>query len=188
MTSLPPPTASPSSALAAGTDTRSQRMVRRLGGFLSVAAVVLGADQWTKALVRARLDYGDTWPDGWTLIRITHVENTGAAFGIFQGAGGALTVIALGLVAAITFVLLTLPVTSRLYTVALSAILGGALGNLIDRLRLGAVTDFIDPAYYPAFNIADSAIVCGVIALLVLTWFEKSEVPPSPAEPSEATS
>ena len=184
MTSLPPaPPASP-----AGTDTLAQRTMRRLAAFLSVAAVVLAADQWTKALVRARLDYGDTWPDGWTLIRITHVENTGAAFGIFQGAGGALTVVALGLVAAITFVLLTLPVTSRFYTIALSAILGGALGNLIDRLRLGAVTDFIDPAYYPAFNIADSAIVCGVIALLALTWFEKPAPPPtSSAEPSEVS-
>ena len=52
---------------------------RRLGAFLSIAALVLIADQWTKSLVRARLEYGETWPAGWELIRITHVENTGAA-------------------------------------------------------------------------------------------------------------
>ena len=54
---------------------------------------------------------------------------------------------------------------------ALSMILGGAIGNFIDRVTKGTVTDFIDPAYYPAFNIADSAIVCGVAAILILTWF-----------------
>ena len=168
MTSLPPtstPTASPA-PLATGPE-----LLRRLVRFLSVAAVVLVADQWSKAEVRARLDYGDTWPVGWELIRFTHVENTGAAFGIFPGWGGALMIIALVLVAALTFVLLTQPWVNRWYTLALSAILGGAVGNLVDRVRLGAVTDFIDPTHYPAFNIADSAIVCGVAAILILTWF-----------------
>ena len=154
---------------------------RRLAAFISIAALVLAADQWTKSLVRARLAYGESWPPGWELIRITHVENTGAAFGIFQGMGGALMIVALLLVAALTFVLLTQPWVTGRYTIALSAILGGAVGNLIDRIRLGAVTDFIDPTHYPAFNIADSAIVCGVLAILALTWLTPEPAPSTTA-------
>ena len=62
----------------------------------------------------------------------------------------------------------------RLFSAALALILGGALGNLIDRVRLGAVTDFIEPTHYPAFNVADSAIVVSVAALLLMAWFERS--------------
>lgn len=184
MTSQPP--AGPI-AISTSADTRGRRLVRRLVAFLSIAAVVLGADQWSKALVRERLDFGETWPPGWELIRFTHVENTGAAFGIFQGAGDVLMLVALFLVAVLTFVLLTQPWITRWYTLALSAILGGALGNLVDRVRLGAVTDFIDPTHYPAFNIADSAIVCGVIAILVLTWFTPEHPEPTEREATEAT-
>ena len=155
----------------------------------SVAALVVLLDQGVKALVRARLDYGATWPEGWELIRLTHIENTGAAFGILQGAGGALTVVTLIAIAAIAVILLRLSEHNRRYALSLSAILGGAIGNLIDRLRLGAVTDFIDPTHYPAFNIADSAIVVGVLALLALTWFEPT--PPAaeeaPAAPEVAS-
>ena len=86
---------------------------------------------------------------------------------------GALMIIALVLVAALTFVLLTQPWVTRWYTLALSAILGGAVGNLVDRVRLGAVTDFIDPTHYPAFNIADSAIVVGIGAILLLSFIEE---------------
>ncbi|MGE3856316.1 MAG: signal peptidase II [Dehalococcoidia bacterium] len=184
MTSRPSagPAGSPASA-----DTRARRLLRRIAGFLSVAAVVLAADQWSKALVRARLEYGETWPPGWELIRFTHVENTGAAFGILQGMGGALMVIALLLVAGLTFVLLTQAWITRWYTLALSAILGGAVGNLVDRVRLGAVTDFIDPTHYPAFNIADSAIVCGVGAIILLTWLAPEHADPAP-DASEARS
>lgn len=164
-TPLPRPTAP--------ADSRVRRVLRRMRLFLAVATAVVAVDQWSKALVRARLDFGESWPAGWEWIRFTYVENTGAAFGAFQGASDVLAVVALVAVAAITFALLALPVRGRLYTIALSGILGGAVGNLIDRVRFGAVTDFIDPAYYPAFNIADSAIVMSVGLLLALTWFER---------------
>ncbi len=148
---------------------------RRIVTFLLIAGAVILVDQWTKALVRARLEIGETWPPGWELIRLTHLENTGAAFGIFPGASGVLMIIGLGAVAAIAVVLVMLPSRSPLYTIALSGILGGAVGNLIDRVRLGGVTDFIDPTHYPAFNIADSAIVLSVIVLLAYTWFQPEE-------------
>ena len=147
-------------------------LVERLRGFLVIAAVVTALDQASKALVRDRLALGETWLHGWGLIRLSHVENTGAAFGILQGAGDLLIVTTLIAVGALAFFLLTLPSRSRLYPLALSLILGGAVGNLIDRVRYGSVTDFIDPTHYPAFNLADSAIVIGVVALFVLSWFE----------------
>ena len=172
----------------------SDRLVHRMGGFLLIAAAVVLLDQATKAGIRAWLHPGETWPEGWDLIHLSHVRNTGAAFGILQGAGDFLVVAALLGVGAITVLLLTLPATSRWYPVALSAILGGAIGNLADRVRLGHVTDFIDPWNYPAFNVADSAIVLGVITIAVLSFVDDNrdpseepaaEVAPREARPSE---
>lgn len=161
--------------------------ITRVATFLAIAAAVVLVDQWTKALVRARLEIGETWPAGWEIIRLTHVENTGAAFGILQNASGPLMVIGLALAAGVTFVLLALPSRNRLYAIALSGVLGGAVGNLIDRVRLGAVTDFIDPTHYPAFNVADSAIVVSVGALLLLTWFSDDDAPTVPTEATAPT-
>lgn len=144
--------------------------LRRATPWLALAAAVTALDQGTKALVRARLELYEVWPAGWELIRFTHIQNTGAAFGILQGAGAFLLVAAFIVIAGITAFLLTLPSHGRLYHVALALILGGAVGNLIDRVRLGAVTDFIDPTHYPAFNLADSGIVCGVALLAFLAF------------------
>lgn len=153
-------------------DRASQRLTSRLVTFLVVAGIIVIADQMTKAGIRGWLHPGETWPEGWELIRLTHVRNTGAAFGILQGAGDFLIIAPLIAIAAITFFLLTLPASSRWYTIGLSAILGGAVGNLIDRIRLGHVTDFIDPWNYPSFNVADSAIVLGLIGIAVLSFID----------------
>jgi len=147
----------------------------RLAVLLGLSLFVILVDQASKALVRANLDRGDTWPEGWELIRISHVHNSGAAFGILQDAGAFLVIAPLIAIAAITVALLALAAHNRWYSVALAAILGGAIGNLIDRLRLGYVTDFIDPMRYPSFNIADSAIVLGVITILVLTFLAPTD-------------
>ncbi len=159
------------------------RMAARLWRFLLIASAIIVVDQATKSIVRANLVPGETWPEGWDLIRIAHVQNTGAAFGILQDAGTFLVVVPLIAIGALTFYLLSLPAHSRFYPAALSMILGGAIGNLIDRVRLGAVTDFIDPTHYPAFNVADSCIVLGVIAIAVLAFTEPDEAPSTaPAE------
>ncbi|MEX2446770.1 MAG: signal peptidase II [Dehalococcoidia bacterium] len=150
-------------------------MTRRLRLPLAVAILAVLLDQATKALVRLYLPFGESWPEGWTLIRLARVENTGAAFGILQGAGGWLIVVTLVAIGAITFFLMTMPHRGRLFPLALSLILGGAVGNLIDRVRFGSVTDFIDPTHYPAFNLADSAIVVGVVTMFVVSWFEPDE-------------
>ena len=148
------------------------RVLERLRPILLVAGAVLVLDQVTKAAIRGWLSLGETWPSGFELIRITHVENSGAAFGILQDAGIFLlfaSVVAIVLI--ITYLIWT-PVEGWIPTMALALILGGALGNLGDRWARGSVTDFIDPTHYPAFNLADSAIVLGVGALAVLSLFE----------------
>ena len=157
---------------------------RRIAALLGFSVVVIVADQVTKAAIRASLHPGETWPEGWELIRLSHVHNTGAAFGILQGAGTFLVVAPFLATAAITVFLLTLPTHSRWYSIALAAILGGAVGNLIDRIRLGHVTDFIDPTHYPSFNLADSAIVLGVLTIVVLSFFAPVEGGASDGEPA----
>lgn len=151
------------------------RLVQRLRGVLLIGAGVIATDQLSKALVRDRLSRGDHWPEGADLLRFSHIENSGAAFGILEGAGGFLLISTLIGIGAIVAYVLYAPAGDWRYTLGLGAILGGAIGNLIDRVRLGAVTDFIDPAHYPAFNIADSAIVVGVIGLIVLSLFDPPE-------------
>ncbi|HJM88094.1 MAG TPA: signal peptidase II [Dehalococcoidia bacterium] len=145
----------------------------RLLPFFGIALAVVAADQLTKSLIRGWLDRGESWPtrDGW--LQLSHVENSGAAFGILQGAGTLLIIPALiGIVAVIAF-LFVAPFGGRLYSVALALILGGATGNLIDRAARSTVTDFIDPKFYPAFNIADSAIVIAVVTLFLLSFLDQ---------------
>ena len=150
--------------------------VRRFAG---IAAAVVILDQLTKALVRAWLSEGETWPEGFDLIRISHVENSGAAFGILQDGGPFLIASSiLGAVIVLIF-LRAAPPGDRLYETALALVLGGAVGNLIDRLFRGTVTDFIDPTHYPSFNIADSSIVVGVIALAVISLVRPGSKPES---------
>lgn len=138
--------------------------------FATVAIAAIVADQATKAIIRGWLAEGETWPAGFELIRLSHVENTGAAFGILQGAGPLLVVASIVGVVVVLALLYTAPTGDRLYTAALALVLGGAVGNLIDRVLRGEVTDFIDPTHYPAFNLADSSIVVGVIALILLSF------------------
>jgi signal peptidase II len=108
----------------------------------------------------------------WYFLSITHIQNTGSAFGLITDQSFLLTIIAIvGLLVILLFYRHSLQ-SGVLSTIALGLIFGGALGNLIDRIRLGHVTDFIyvrlwDDVYWPAFNIADSAVTVGVIVLAI---------------------
>ncbi len=139
------------------------------GVFFLTALLVVVADQLSKIGIRANLAMGESLPET-GLFRLTHVYNTGAAFGLFQGQSFPLTIVAIfGIIVLLLFTLLfyhRFPLLdSRLGKPALGLILGGTIGNLIDRLRFGGVTDFIDVGIWPAFNIADSAVVVGTIIL-----------------------
>ncbi len=154
---------------------RARSLTERAGPLLLIAAVVFAIDQVSKALVRSWLAVGESWPADFELIRFGHVENNGAAFGILQGAGPLLVVTTTIAIVLIAVVMVRAETYPRPYLYALALILGGAVGNLADRLVRGAVTDFIDPTHYPSFNIADSAIVIGVSAIVLLTLFESSD-------------
>ena len=136
-------------------------------GFGSAALVTL-ADQATKELVRVNLDYGEVIPVT-GFFNVVYQHHTGAAFGMFLSRGS--TLLAFALVAIVVLsVLLIRTEHDRWGAAALAAMLGGAAGNVIDRLRHGAVVDWLDfhaaGWHWPAFNLADAAIVCGVGLLL----------------------
>jgi signal peptidase II len=146
---------------------------------LLVAGVVIALDQWTKMLVRANIpDYTSVIPipglEDYLILE--HVHNYGAAFGILQGLGGPLIVIAVIVSLAMLFYVHYIPATAWIVLVLLGLQLGGAVGNVIDRINLGYVTDFVKLGipgvyYIPNFNVADNAIVFGVIGLgIYIMW------------------
>ncbi|MDQ6800037.1 MAG: signal peptidase II [Acidobacteriota bacterium] len=153
--------------------------------FLSLAIILL--DAWTKWLVSAHIDMHESISLIPNLFQLVHVRNTGAAFGIGANAQSAivpllLNIGAIGVFFVVVAYAFRTAVTDRLLQVGLHLILGGAIGNLIDRFRLGYVVDFLDvymnwggqPHHWPAFNVADSAICIG-IGLLFLDMRKKPE-------------
>ncbi len=149
-------------------------MRRLLPLFLSMGGVV-ALDQATKALLVRWLEPYDSWPlvDG--LLSISHVRNRGAAFGLLSELDLpyqplVLALLSVAALAAIALYFVRLPATARLPRLALTLVLGGAIGNLLDRLRLGYVVDFIHVYWrryqWPDFNVADSAITVGVLLLV----------------------
>jgi signal peptidase II len=147
--------------------------VRRVAPWLAVAAVIVAADQATKALVQASLAPGERI-QVIPFADLVLVFNTGAAFSFLAGAGGwqrgFFIVIAFAAIALIGW-LLVRHAGERLFCAGLALILGGAIGNLWDRIALGHVVDFVllhaGGWHFPAFNVADSAITVGA-ALLIL--------------------
>ena len=154
-------------------------MKRRLQDYLVLLLIsgsVIGLDQWTKSLVRASLELGEIWsPWAWLTpyARIVHWYNTGSAFGMFQGASMVFTVLAFIISGAIIFYYPRVPREEWALRLALSLQLAGALGNLIDRLTVGHVTDFISVGNFPVFNIADSSITIGVGVLLISMFIQE---------------
>ncbi len=143
---------------------------KRKVAFSLTALLVLVSDQLSKIWIRSNLDVGQSLPETGPF-RLTHIYNTGAAFGLFQDQSFSLTIVALiGIVAVLLFVFIVprrFPsLDTKLGILALGLVFGGTIGNLVDRLRFGYVTDFIDISIWPAFNIADSAITVGIILLL----------------------
>ena len=127
------------------------------------AAVFLGLDQATKQLVIHNVDRGDSI-NVFFGIDLTNVRNNGVAFGAFAG-GGALIGILTAVALAALLVYFFLRAGTPWLWLPVGVILGGALGNLLDRIRIGAVVDFIDPSFWPAFNVADMGIVIGIFGL-----------------------
>jgi signal peptidase II len=135
--------------------------------FWGAAVAILVLDQVTKTIVRSSLERGESWPDPDWPVRIRYVTNTGAAFGILEDQTTFLVVMALLGIAAIYLYYRFPPFDHWVVPIAIGMLLGGAAGNLLDRVRLGEVTDFIDFPRFPAFNVADSSINVGIATIII---------------------
>lgn len=158
---------------------------RLLYGIISLAVIVL--DQWTKLIIRN--NFRVNWDHKVVIpgfFDIVHVRNRGAAFGLGAGSDSApliLNVLAIGVFFFVLVLALRSSVGERILQVGLHLILGGAVGNLIDRFTLGSVVDFLDvyvtvggvERHWPAFNVADSAICIGIGLLLIDMWWRPEE-------------
>jgi signal peptidase II len=144
--------------------------------FVITAAVIIISDQLSKDWIRNYTGEFPIFEIG--IFRIIDVQNTGSSFGLFPGQNFILTIVAfVGIVLVVglaTVITLRYPLLDTWYTkLILGLILGGTVGNLIDRLARGYVTDFIDIGPWPTFNVADSSMVCGIILLALFILVSK---------------
>jgi signal peptidase II len=152
--------------------------------YVLITVAIIIFDIWTKALILGRLRLHEAIEVIPGFFNLVYVRNTGAAFGIGAGAGSKLVPLLLtgGAIVVFLFVVvyaMKTPVSDRALQVGLHLIMGGAIGNLIDRFRFGYVVDFLDVYigrhHWPAFNVADSAICIGIALLFLDMWKKPSE-------------
>ncbi|MBN1145902.1 MAG: signal peptidase II [Anaerolineales bacterium] len=156
----------------------------------SIAGIVILLDQSTKYLVRANLPRGVVFmPDLWLsrYVRIVHLKNSGATLNIFQNMGGVLIALPIAIGLMIVYYFPRVPHSDWMLRLALSLILGGASGNLIDRLASGQVTDFISIANLPVMNLADASIWIGAALLFLWAWAQERRKKSAPVLPLQET-
>lgn len=154
-----------------------KKLLNTYGMMIIIATVLIALDQFTKYLIRSNLAFGQIWmPWKWLepYARIIHINNTGAAFGLFKGANSIFMVLAVIVSGVIIYYFPSISRKDWVIRTALSMQLAGALGNLIDRVIFGKVTDFISVGTFPVWNIADASITVGVAVLLIGMWVQES--------------
>jgi signal peptidase II len=139
--------------------------------YFIISFLILTADIISKHLVQRAMKPYQSIPIFKNIFHITYVQNTGAAFSILQGKTLFFAIVSSIIIVTIVFILIKYPIKVKVYGIVMAMILGGAVGNLIDRLRYGYVVDFLDFRVWPVFNIADCAIVVGVLILTYLITF-----------------
>ena len=158
------------SPIKSGTGNASVRRRRSHRRFLALAVFVIVFDQITKVILRETLALGDReWMA--EFFAFSHIANDGGAFGFFGGQNTVLAVSAVVAIAVVAIYYFFPPMDHWLVRSGLALILGGAIGNLLDRIYQGHVTDFIDFIHFPAFNVADAAINVGVAAIVIALLF-----------------
>jgi signal peptidase II len=165
-------------------------MTRRTGVFLLCAIAIVALDQTTKLFASSHLMPGESISVLGDFIRLTLVHNTGAAFGLFPGSRVPFIVVSVVAIAVVLYLFFRETYRSVANRILLGCILGGAIGNLIDRVRLGYVVDFIDVGFgtarWPVFNAADSAVTIGVLLLAWNLARSGRVAAPQPEDPSRA--
>jgi signal peptidase II len=145
--------------------------------FLAIISLPLIAlDQYTKWLIRSNLAIGQTWmPLAWLepYARFVYWHNTGVAFGMFQNGGMILSILSAVVALGIIIYFPRIPENDWTLRIAMGLMLTGAVGNLIDRLTIGYVTDFISLGTFPVFNVADSCITIGTVVLILGVWIQE---------------
>lgn len=159
---------------------------RRIVLVAVVAIAVFALDRITKILVETSLPVGGSIDVVGQWVRISHVTNSGAAFGLLPERTTLLSILSVVAVLAIVFYYRRLAADSRLIAATLGMQLGGAVGNLVDRIGQGYVVDFVDVGVgdvrFWAFNVADSSIVVGIILVTAALWYEEHRATtPKPA-------
>ncbi len=156
-----------------------------------VGLVVIAVDQVTKLSIMQSMRLHESIPVIPNLFSLTYIRNPGAAFGLLAGSSDAFRMVFFGVtslfaLALLGTILVRLPERDWIGQLSIAGILGGAIGNLIDRLRFGEVIDFLDVYvenyHWPAFNVADSAISVGVVCLIIHFAFERKEEPLTAAD------
>ena len=142
-------------------------------------AIVVSLDELTKHLVRQWLPERGSWPADWT-VSLTHVENSGSAFGLFNNQTTFLIVASIIAIGMILFLFRQAGSASLILRICLGMVLGGGISNLVDRIRFGSVTDFFDLRVWPIFNVADSSVVVGISILTVVLFFQERKPAKAP--------
>lgn len=137
--------------------------------YLIISAAVIGLDQWVKYLTVTNLQLGETKEFIPGVLSFTNIRNTGAAWSLFEGKMWFFYIITVLVVGVIGYLLVKHVHGNKWFTVGLSLVLAGALGNFIDRVRLGYVVDMFQTEFinFPIFNVADTALVIGVVCIFI---------------------
>jgi len=168
-----------------------KKYLRDYASLLAIAISIVTLDQWTKMLVRTNIPFGEIWsPWPWITpyARIVHWTNTGAAFGMLPAFGDVFKALPIIVAAAILYYYPRVPRADWYLRFARALQFGDALGNFIDRIMRGSVTDFVSVGSFPVFNVADACISIGVVILIAEMWYkERQDSPEDDTSTPEST-
>src|SRR3989338_1808323 len=147
-------------------------MDKKYAVIIPIGLLIVILDQLTKYIIKHNFRLNESIPIIKNILHLTYITNTGSAFGLFKGLNWFFVLFSVIVIIAIFYYLKKIVKSKKLLQFAVGLLLGGTIGNLIDRIAYGAVVDFIDFRVWPVFNIADSAVTISVILMVVLLWKE----------------